>query len=101
MYFNSKLAYAKSSIFGFSESITPAATAANVAAEQAFTPANAPVDLKSSDLLFVSGPGAGNALLLGTARVNSTGQVVLNIVNTTAGSLTHAAGTFRFIVVRL
>lgn len=100
MYFNSKLAYEKSSIFGFTASLTPAATATNVAAEQAFTVV-APVALKSTDLVFVTPPAPGNALGLAGARVNSTGQLVLNFVNTTAGSLTWPAGTFSVLVVRL
>lgn len=101
MYFNSKLAYAKSSIFGFTESLTPAATAAASAVEQAFTPVNNPVKLSSSDLVVVTGPASGNNVTIGSARVNSSGQVVVQFVNPTAGSLTHAAGTFSFVIIRL
>lgn len=101
MYFNSKLAYDKSSIFGFSESLTPAATAAASAVEQTFTPTKNPVDLKSTDMVFVTGPSSGNNVAIGDARVNSSGQVIIQFINPTAGSLTHAAGTFSFLVVRL
>lgn len=101
MYFNSKLAYAKSSIFGFEASLTPAATAAASAVEQAFTVTTSPVALKDTDLVFVSGVSSGNNVAIGDARVNTSGQVVIQFINPTAGSLTHAAGTFRFLVVRL
>lgn len=96
-------------LFTFTASLTPAATAANVFAEQAFTvsfgnnSSTLPkrIALKTTDLLFVTGPGSGNACALVNARVKDNDEVFLGFENTTAGSLTHAAGTFRFLVVRL
>jgi hypothetical protein len=86
----------------FTVSLTPASTAAAVVAEQAFTvtagsnsstlPAG--VTLAATDYVSVSGPASGNSAGMGTSRINSTGQLVINFVNPTAGALTHAAGTF-------
>lgn len=81
--------------------ITPGATGASTSAEQAFTlPTNLPV-LKAGDILDVTGPGSGNAVALGGARVNATGQLVLTFINATAGGLTHAAGSFGVVVTRV
>jgi hypothetical protein len=99
---------ASGSAFHFSVSLTPASVATNVAAEQAFTVTagsnsstlKAGQALREGDMVFVTGPATGNASALCGARVNSSGQLVLVYVNTTAGSLTPAAGTFRVFVVR-
>lgn len=81
--------------------ITPAATAAATSVEQSFTVTGQPSTLKATDIVFVnSAAGSGNATAVTGARINSTGQLVLNITNPTAGSLTHAAGTFTVFVVR-
>ena len=86
--------------FNFSVALTPAATAAASAVEQAFTlPSNIPT-LKVNDMVAVYGPGSGNNVALGGARVNATFQLVIQFINPTAGSLTHAAGTFFVEVVR-
>ena len=96
------------SIGMFTISITPAATAAASAVEQAFTvtagtnsstlPAG--VVLDATDLVVVRGPASGNNVAIGTARVNSSNQVVVTFINPTAGSLTHASGTFIVFVAR-
>jgi hypothetical protein len=104
-YWNSGRALDSRSTFGFSVSLTPAATAAASAVEQAFTvPAAslpAGVKLKVGDLVYVTGPGSGNNVAVGGARINSSGQLVIQFVNPTAGALTHAAGTFNVLVARL
>ena len=99
---------ASNSMFHFSVALTPAATAAASAVEQAFTVTagnnsstlKAGAVLREGDMVFVVGPTSGNNVAVGTARVNSTGQLVIRFLNPTAGSLTHAAGTFRVFVVR-
>ena len=99
---------AKASIFTFTVSLTPSAVSANVAAEQAFTitagnnssTLRAGLGLEAGDFVSVTGPGTGNASALVGARVNSSGQLVLVFENTTAGSLTPAAGTYRVLVVK-
>lgn len=94
----------KRSVFTFETSLTPAATAAASAVEQAFTvtadlpPRGGP--LKSTDRVLVVGPGSGNNVALGGARVNASGQLVIQFVNPTAGALTHAAGSFLVTVIR-
>jgi hypothetical protein len=88
-------------VFGWTETITPASTAAASAVEQAFTTTGQPVPLKAGDHIAVVGPGSGNNVAVGGARVNSTGQVVIQFINPTAGSLTHAAGVFFIKVSRL
>lgn len=96
------------SIFTFTVSLTPASVATNVAAEQAFTVTNGNssstlrkgLTPRDTDLVFVTGPGTGNASALVGARINSSGQLVLVFENTTAGSLTPAAGTYRVLLVR-
>lgn len=93
----------------FTVALTPAATAAASAVEQAFTvtPGSnsstmpAGVALAITDVVHVSPQAAsGNNVTVGTARINSTGQLVIQFVNPTAGSLTHAAATFNVIVHR-
>jgi hypothetical protein len=71
--------------------------------EQAFTTTSVPQGqvLKAGDHLAVVGPGSGNNVAVGGARVNSTGQLVIQFINPTAGSLTHASGVFFFKVSRL
>jgi hypothetical protein len=99
---------AANSAFHFSVSLTPAATAAASAVEQAFTVTagsnsstlRAGLALREGDMVYVTAPSSGNNTFVGRARVNATGQLVLQIVNPTAGSLTHGAGTFRVFVVR-
>lgn len=89
-------------LFSFSTgTITPAATAAASAVEQAFTlPSNCPA-LKPTDRVDVVSPtGSGNSTFVACARVNATFQLVLKIANPTAGSLTHAADSFIVMVVR-
>lgn len=91
-------------LFQFSLSLTPSAVAANVAAEQAFSVATAlpyGITLKTTDAILVTGPGTGNAAVLCGARVKDADEVYLMFCNTTAGSLTPAAGTHTFVVVRL
>jgi hypothetical protein len=98
----------RASAFVFTASLTHAAVATNVAAEQAFTVTNGTnsstlrkgLTLRDTDLVMVTGPGTGNASALVGARVNTSGQLVLVFENTTAGSLTPAAGTYRVFVVR-
>jgi hypothetical protein len=99
---------AKASHFTFTVSLTPSSVATNVAAEQAFTVTagsnsstlRAGLSLAEGDFVAVAGPGTGNSSALVGARVNSSGQLVLVYVNTTAGSLTPAAGTHRVYVVK-
>jgi hypothetical protein len=99
---------ASGAAFHFSVTLTPAATAAASAVEQAFTVTagssastlKAGAVLREGDMVHVTGPASGNNTFVGRARVNTAGQLVLQIANPTAGSLTHAAGTFRVFVVR-
>lgn len=87
-------------LFTFTVNLTPAATAAALAAEQAFTLASNLPKLKATDHVQVTGPGSGNAVALVGARINATGQLVLVLMNPTAGALTHAAGNFIVKIVR-
>lgn len=89
-----------SSQFAFSATLAPAATAAASAVEQAFTITGQPT-LKAGDIVEVSGPGSGNSVAIGGARINATGQLVIQFINPTAGSLTHAAGSFGVVITRL
>lgn len=84
-----------------SSTITPAATAAASCVEQSFTITGQPGTLKVTDhVVVVPSAGSGNALGIAGARINSTGQLVINFVNPTAGSLTYAAQTFIVLVTR-
>lgn len=99
---------ASRSIGLFTVSLTPAATAAASSVEQAFTVTggsnsstlNSGVALDSQDFVSVTGPASGNNVSLGNARINATGQLVITFINPSAGSLTHAAGTFVVLVAR-
>jgi len=92
----------------FSVSLTPAATAAASAVEQAFTVTSgnnsstlgAGLVPDSQDFVMVMGPSSGNNVTIGNVRINATGQLVISFVNPTAGSLTHAAGTFVVFIAR-
>jgi hypothetical protein len=88
------------SLFVFQAPLTPAPTPAARAVEQAFTmPTSAP-KLKSTDAVLVSGPGSSNDVTITNSRINSSGQLVIQFSNTTAGALTHAAGTFNVVIIR-
>lgn len=92
---------ASGSIFAFTTGvITPAATAAALSAEQAFTVAP-PSPLLPGDIVSVSAltPSA-NAAHVSGARVNATGQLVLTVANPTAGSLTRTASAYAVLVAR-
>jgi len=99
---------ASRSIGLFTVSLTPAATGAATSAEQAFTVTSgnnsstlpSGIALDAQDFVVVNGPSSGNGVSIGTARVNSSGQLVIRFINPTAGSLTHAAGTFIVFVAR-
>lgn len=97
--FLSQEALDSKSLFAFTVSLTPAATAAAKAVEQAFTLSGVPT-LKAGDGIVVTGPGSGNDVTTGESRVNASGQLVIQFINPTAGSLTHAAGTFVVLVYR-
>lgn len=84
----------------FTQTITPAATAAASAVEQAFTPTNQ-LAFRVGDVVNVSTPGSGNNVSIGNCRINTTGQIVIQFINPTAGSLTHAAGVFTIRVSRV
>lgn len=96
------VALKSASVFCFvTQSLTPAATATIVAAEQAFTITTQPSALLPTDVVSVSANvAAGVALGVAGARVNSTGQLCITFVNPTAGSLTWAAGAWTVLVAR-
>ena len=92
---------ARSSRWGQAPPPVRRATAAASAVEQAFTITTSPVVLKSTDVVTVSGPGSGNNVAVGGARINATGQLVIQFINPTAGALTHAGGSFVIHVRRI
>lgn len=106
-YFQNSQGEAHSMHF-FTVSLTPAATAAASAVEQAFTVTagnnsstlRAGYVPRSTDLVFVSPPTSANNTAVGGARINTSGQLVIKFINPSAGSLTHPAGTFGVWVVR-
>jgi len=81
-------------------SLTPAATAAASSVEQSFAVPSGTPALRTTDRVLVMGPGSGNALALGGARVADATHIDVAFINPTAGSLTHAAGSFSFLIVR-
>lgn len=105
----SNVANEKRSVFQFTCSLTPAATAAASAVEQTFTVTNGTnastlpkgITLKATDQIDIGGPGSGNNVAVAGARANAAGQLIIQFINPTAGSLTHAAGTFIAVVTRL
>jgi hypothetical protein len=100
-FWNSQRAHPAKSIFGFEQALTPAATAAASSVEQNFTITKSPVVLLATDIVQVTGPSSSNNVTIGNARINSSGQLTISFVNPTAGSLTHAAGTFKVVIFRL
>lgn len=87
--------------FAFNVALAPAATAAASAVEQAFSMPSGTPALQAGDIIDITGPGSGNNVCIVGARVNATGQLVIQFGNPTAGSLTHAAGTFGVVVTRI
>lgn len=95
-----QVALESKSLFVVSASFTPAQTALSSSAEQSVTVVP-PVDLKTSDGVVVIGhPSAGNAVAVAGARVTAVGTIAVRFVNPTTGNLTHASGTFTFLIVR-
>lgn len=88
------------SLFSFAVSFTPAATAAASAVVQNVTVPDGTPALKSGDMILVNGPAPGNNTGILNARYVNATTIGLVIINPTAGSLTHAAGTFNFLVIR-
>jgi len=56
--------------------------------------------VKTTDWVFVSPPGQTAGVTIGSARVSADDTVSVQFVNPTAGSVTPAAGTHKFFVVR-
>ena len=88
------------SLIVFTEALTPAATAADSVVEQSFLVPSGTPALRTTDQVLVTGPGSGNALGIGGAHVVDATHIKIAFINPTAGALTHAAGTFGFIVIR-
>lgn len=78
-----------------SADLTPAAVAADTSAEQTFTVAG----LDVGDVVFVSGPSTAGIGIVG-ARVSAANTLAITYANSTAGSLTPAAGTYQIGVIR-
>jgi hypothetical protein len=80
--------------------ITPAATAANLGLEQDFdVPAGTPA-LKVTDAVLMSGVASGNSLVQCKARVKDSNTISIQYDNSTAGSLTYAAGAAYAVIIR-
>jgi hypothetical protein len=80
-----------------SASFTPAASATISGVFQDVTVAGA----VAGDMVIVNPPANGtNAVSVGSAYVKSSNTVAVRFINPTAGSLTHPAGTFDFLLFR-
>lgn len=77
--------------------LTPASVSANTSAEQTFTVTGVDADDK---VAAVSSPNLGNATYIGGCRVSAANQVAIRFGNPTAGALTPASGTYKFLIAR-
>lgn len=77
-------------------SITPASVLAATTAEQTFTVPG----VQTGDFVFVTSPSITAGTGIVNARVSAAGSVAIAFVNATAGALTPAAGSYKFLWVR-
>lgn len=82
-------------------SLTPAATAAATCADQDFDVPSGTPALKTTDQVYVSAPKSSTAVRCVGGFVKDANTITLTFVNPTAGSLTHTAGTFGVLIVRV
>lgn len=80
----------------FTPSLTPVSVAANTSAEQTFTVAG----LRTGDVVTVNGPAPTAGCAPVHARVSADDTLALAFMNTTAGGLTPAAGTYAVLATR-
>lgn len=82
----------------FTAADTPASVAANTSQEESMTVTGV---LATDKLLAVIAPGANPAgVVKGGARISANDTVLVEFINTTAGGLSPAAGTYTFVVAR-
>jgi hypothetical protein len=79
----------------FSPTITPAATAGAVSAEQTFTVTG----LRTTDKVIVNPFAPSNSVNVGGVRVSAANTLAVNFTNPTAGALTYPAGAWQVIAV--
>lgn len=80
----------------YSQTITPAATAAATVAEQTFTVTG----LTTADKVIVNPAAISTSVGVASARVSAANTLAVQFSNPTAGSLTATAGTWQIIAVR-
>ena len=85
-----------SQIVVYSQTITPAATAAATVAEQTFTVNG----LTTADKVFVNAGAISNSVAIGNVRVSAANTLAVQFINPTAGSLTATAGTWKIVAIR-
>lgn len=82
--------------FVYEVSWTPAAVAANTAAEQSVTVTGVRTDMG----IYITPPSITAGVAPVCARVSADDTVQVAFVNATAGALTPPAGTYKFVTVR-
>ncbi len=80
----------------YSQTVTPAATAAATVAEQTFTVTG----LATTDKVLVNAAAISNAVAIGNVRVSAANTLAVQFINPTAGSLTATAGTWKIVAMR-
>ena len=80
----------------YTQTITPAAVASAVAAEQTFTVTG----LTTADTVVVNPVATGNATAVASARVSAANTLAVTFINPTAGALTPAAGSWKILAFR-
>jgi hypothetical protein len=82
----------------YTASETPASVAANTSNNESVTVTGV---LTTDYLLAVIGPSSNTAgLVQGGARISANDTVIVEFINTTAGAISPAAGTYTFVVLR-
>ncbi len=76
--------------------ITPASVGAATSAEQTFSLPN----VKVNDLVFINPPSTTAGTGVSGARITQADTVGITFSNSTAGSLTPAAGEYLFFIIR-
>jgi hypothetical protein len=80
----------------YSQTITPASTAAASAAEQTFTVTG----LTTADKVYLNPPAGANSCTPVSCRVTGANTIGITYMNPTGGALTSASGTYLIVAVR-
>lgn len=80
----------------FQVSLTPASVGANTSAEETF----AVTGIRDNDFIIVNGPTPTAATGIVNVRASARDQIAITFINTSAGGLSPASGTYTILAIR-